>query len=184
MSSHRPFSRVLRTCVNALSPRRACRGSSRESRGPRGQKGMTMIEVLVSVVVLGIVVAPMFDAFVRGRVLVAHRAEERIALRLVERKLEQLLAAGGSSSGTDANVTSTNMDAGTHPINSAITLVTRGDLDTSNDVLADLTWTVTSITWTDPSGASDDTTYKQVVVTLAWPLGGHRDDVSVTTIVS
>ncbi|MFH1689127.1 MAG: type II secretion system protein [Candidatus Eisenbacteria bacterium] len=184
MSSHHPFGRVLRSCVNALSPRRECRGGSRASRGLRGQRGMTIIEVLVSVVVLAIAVTPMFDAFVRGRVLVAHRAEERIALRLVERKLEQLLAAGGSASGSDADVTSVNMDAGTHPVNSAITLITRGDSDTSNDVLADLTWAVTSVTWTDPMGVSDDTTYKQVVVTLAWPLGAHRDDVSVTTIVS
>jgi type II secretory pathway pseudopilin PulG len=143
-----------------------------------------MIEVLVSVVVLAIVVAPMFDAFVRARVLVAHRAEERVALRLVERKLEQLLQAGAAAAGVDADVTSVNMDVGTHPTNSAITLITRGDADTSNDVLGDLTWTVTSVTWTDPMGASDDATYKQVVVTLAWPLGAHRDSVSVTTIVS
>ncbi len=184
MSLHRRFSRVLRTCMNALSPRRACRGGSRAARGVRGQSGMSMIEVLVSVVVLAIVVAPMFDAFVRGRVLVAHRAEERIALRLVERKLEQLLSAGGASVGSDDDVTSVNMDAGTHPISSAITLITRGDTDTSNDVLGDLTWTVTPITWVDPLGVSDDTTYKLVEVTLAWPLGNHRDSVSVTTIVS
>lgn len=150
----------------------------------RRQSGLTIIEVLVSVVVLAIVVAPMFDAFVRGRVLVMHRGEERVALRLVERKVEQLLAAGSAAAGDDANVTSTNMASGTHPINSAITLITRGDNDTSNDVLGDLTWTVTSVTWTDPIGSWDDATYDFVVVNLAWPLGAHRDSVSVSTIVS
>ena len=130
------------------------------------------------------VVAPMFDAFVRARVLVAHRAEERVALRLVERKLEQLLHAGREATGSDADITSTNMTEGTHPQNSAITLITRGDADTSNDVTADLTWTVTSITWSDTTGSSDDATYKRVLVTMAWPLGAHRDSVSVTTIVN
>lgn len=167
--------------------RRRGRGENRPRRGPRAvsnQSGLTIVEVLVSVVVLGIVVVPMFDAFVRGRVLVAHRAEERVALRLVERKVEQLLAAGGASSGTDADITSTNMTAGTHPTNSAITLITRGDTDTSNDVLGDLTWTVSSVTWTDALGTWDDATYKQVVVELAWPQGAHRDNVSVTTIIN
>ena len=148
----------------------------------RNQSGMTIIEVMVSVVVLAIVIAPMFDAFVRGRVMVAHRSEERVALRLVERKIEQLLAAGGAAAGSDADITSTNMTAGTHPTNSAITLITRGDSDTSNDVIGDLTWTVTSVTWTDPSW--DDATYKCVVTQLAWPRGAHRDSVSVVTIIN
>ncbi len=150
----------------------------------RNQRGLTMIEIMVSVVVLAIVIAPMFDAFGRGRVMVAHRGEERVALRLIERKVEQLLQAGGAASGTDTDITSTNMVAGTHPTNSAITLITRGDLDTSNDVIGDLTWDVTSVTWTDAAGTWDDATYKHVVTKLAWPQGAHRDSVSVTTIIN
>ena len=160
------------------------RGRARSLSALRNSSGLTIIEVLVSVVVLAIVVVPMFDAFVRGRVLVSHRAEERVALRLVERKLEQLLAAGGDAGGSDANITSTNMGTGTHPTNSAITLLTRGDGDTTNDVIGDLIWNVSSVTWTDPMGTWDDATYKQVSVTLAWPRGNHRDSVTVTTIVS
>ena len=76
------------------------------------------------------------------------------------------------------------MTAGTHPTSSAITLITRGDLDTSNDVIGDLTWDVTSITWTDAGGTWDDATYKHVVTKLAWPQGAHRDSVSVTTIIN
>ncbi len=162
----------------------ALRRRSRRLGIARNQRGLTMIEVMVSVVVLTIVIAPMFDAFVRGRVLVAHRGEERVALRLVERKVEQLLMAGGAASGVDADITSTNMAVGTHPISSAITLITRGDLDTSNDVLGDLTWDVTSITWTDAGGTWNDATYKHVVTKLAWPQGAHRDSVSVTTIIN
>ena len=193
MSSLNPLGRIRRAWLTEPGGhgqgkiRWRGRGEKRPRRGSdavRNQKGVTIIEVLVSVVVLGIVVTPMFDAFVRGRVLVAHRAEERVALRLVERKVEQLLAAGGAASGTDADITSTNMTAGTHPTNSAITLITRGDTDTSNDVIGDLTWAVTSVTWTDATGTWDDAMYKQVVTKLAWPRGAHRDSVTVTTIIN
>ena len=193
MSSLSPLGRIRRAWLTGAGGHRQGkirwrgRGEKRPRRGPgavRNQKGLTIIEVLVSVVVLGIVVTPMFDAFVRGRVLVAHRAEERVALRLVERKVEQLLSAGGAATGTDADITSINMTDGTHPTNSAITLITRGDTDTSNDVIGDLTWEVTSVTWTDATGTWNDATYKQVVVELAWPRGAHRDNVSVTTIIN
>jgi len=139
--------------------------------------------VLVSVVVLTIVVAPMFDAFVRGRVLVAHRAEERVALRLVERKVEQLLLAGGACADSVANITSRSMSVGTHPANSTIVLMTKGDNDPSNDVIGDLTWNVTDQVWSDPSGSWNDATYKRVAVQLAWPQGAHRDSVSIVLAV-
>jgi hypothetical protein len=144
---------------------------------------MTMVEVLVSIVVLAIVIAPTFDAMVRGRLLVMHRGEERAALRLVERKAEQLLAAGYNSQGSDADVSSVSLAAGTHPINSAILLISRGDTDSSNDVIGDLTWTVNVVTWVDPSGGSDDTEYKSVDIKLAWPRGAHRDSLVINTIV-
>jgi hypothetical protein len=142
-----------------------------------------MIEVLVSVVVLAIVIAPTFDAMVRGRVMVQHRGEERAALRLVERKAEQLLAAGYNSQGNDATIQSVNLAPGTHPTNGAILLISRGDTDTSNDVIGDLTWSVTEVTWVDPSGASDDATYKNVELKLEWPRGAPRDSVVINTIV-
>jgi type II secretory pathway pseudopilin PulG len=141
-----------------------------------------MVEVMVSVVVLAIAIAPAFDAMLRGRLLVAHRGEERIALRLIERKLEQFLGVSYESAGSDADVQSVNLTAGTHPSNPLILLVTRGDDDPSNDVYGDLTWTVTPIVWTDPGGVYDDANYKEIVVKLAWPTGAHRDSVVVTTI--
>jgi hypothetical protein len=133
--------------------------------------------------VLAIAIAPAFDAMLRGRLLVAHRGEERIALRLIERKLEQLLTVSYESAGSDADVQSVSLVAGTHPNNSAILLVTHGDSDTTNDIYGDLTWTVTPILWSDPGGTYDDTNYKEVVVKLAWPRGAHRDSVVVTTMV-
>jgi prepilin-type N-terminal cleavage/methylation domain-containing protein len=148
----------------------------------RGQSGLTMIEVMVSVVILAIAIAPAFDAMLRGRLLVAHRGEERMALRLVERKTEQLLSASYSAAGSDADIQSVNMSAGTHPIDSTILLVTRGDDDASNDMYGDLTWTVTPVLWTDPLGVCNDTNYKEVAVKLAWPAGAHRDSVVVATI--
>jgi hypothetical protein len=141
-----------------------------------------MVEVMVSVVVLAIAIAPAFDAMLRGRLLVAHRGEERMALRLVERKLEQLLSTSYTYAGSDADIQSVNMTAGTHPNNPVILLVTHGDNDPSNDVYGDLTWTVTPILYTDPGGVHDDTNYKEVVVKLAWPTGAHRDSVVISTV--
>lgn len=167
---------------------RVARGSLGVWRGRGGrvrgdQSGLTFIEVLVSVVVLTIVVAPMFDAFVRGRVLVAHRAEERVALRLVERKVEQLLSAGGACADGIANITSRSMTTGNHPADPTITLMTKGDNDASNDVIGDLTWDVSEVTWSDGGGTWNDATYKRVVVQLAWPQGAHRDSVSIVAVV-
>lgn len=166
---------------------RAARAKARGRRGGRGalkgQEGLTLIEVLVSAVVLAIVVTPAFDAMVRARVLVAHRGEERIALRLVERKTEQLLAAGYNSEGDDSDIQSVNLTNGTHPTNKAILLVSRGDSDPSNDVIGDLSWNVTAATWSDPSNTYDDADYKVVEVKLAWPRGAHRDSVSIVTIL-
>jgi prepilin-type N-terminal cleavage/methylation domain-containing protein len=166
---------------------RAARRRSRNRRGARadlkGQEGLTLIEVLVSAVVLAIVVTPAFDAMVRARVLVAHRGEERIALRLVERKTEQLLAAGYNSQGDDSNIQSVNVTNGVHPTNKAILLVSRGDDDASNDVIGDLSWTVTATTWSDATSTYEDADYKVVEVKLAWPRGAHRDSVSIVTIL-
>lgn len=168
-----------------VRPRRRARRRGRSGLGAlRDSSGLTIVEVMVSVIVLAIVIAPMFDAFVRAKVLVIHRAEERMALRLVERKVEQLLAAGGAAAGSDADITSSNMTDGTHPDNSTIVLLTRGDSDPSNDVIGDLTWNVSTVTWSDPGGSWNDATYKNVVVQLAWPQGAHRDSVSVSTIIN
>jgi type II secretory pathway pseudopilin PulG len=145
-----------------------------------GQSGITMIEILVSIVVLSILVVPIFDSLVSGRTLAMHRGEERMALRLVERKTEQLMKAGYGAIGSDADVSSVCMTAGTHPTDPSIVLSSRGDHDTSNDLLGDLTWSVVPVIWSSPG---DSVRAKLVEVKLRWPQGSPRDSVSVTTMV-
>jgi len=142
--------------------------------------GVSLIEVLISVIVLGIVVVPIFDSFVVGRTLTSHRGERRMALRLVERKVEQLMNAGYGAEGTDADVESTNLTAGTHPTDPSIVVNTRGDSDVNNDVLGSLTWTVAPVVWSSPG---DSVCAKTVEVWLRWPAQSPRDSVSVTTLI-
>lgn len=160
---------------------RQARPSRRGRRLRRASAGFTLIEVLVAVVIISIAVAPIFAAFVRGRTLVAHRGEKRVALGLVERKAEQLLIAGYGSSGADDDVSSINLELGTHPTDSTIIVNTRGDSDPSNDVLGDLVWTVDELSWTTPD---DDLDAKRVTMTLSWPQTQWRDSVTMTLLIS
>ncbi len=136
---------------------------------------------MVAVVIISIMVAPVLAAFVRGRTMVAHRGEKRMAIGLVQRKAEQLLAAGYSSNGPDGDVSSVNIELGTHPTDSTIVVDSRGDSDPSNDVLGDLVWTVDEMSWTTPD---DDLDTKRVTITLSWPQTEWRDSVSVTILVA
>ncbi len=149
-------------------------------RGIRGHGGASIVEVLVSVVVLAIIIVPIFDSLVAGRVLAAHRGETRMALRLVERKTEQLINAGYGSTGTDADVSSTNLDAGTHPANPTIVLNPRDASTAADDLIGDLTWTVVPVVWPSPG----DSVYAKVVeVKLRWPFGSPRDSLSLTSLI-
>lgn len=149
--------------------------------GPLGNSsGLTMVEILVSIIVLAVLVVPLVDALVVGRTFTSYRGENRMALRLVERKAEQLIAAGYASAGSDADILSTNMTIGAHPFSSSIVVNTRGDTDNSNDVFGDLTWDVTRDAY---AAGSDSVRRKLVNVSLRWPSGAPRDSVSVMTVV-
>lgn len=146
----------------------------------RGSGGATLIEVLISIVVLTIVLAPVVDGFVRGRSFTAHRGEKRMALRLAERKVEQLLNAGYGAGGDDGDVSSVNVTSGTHPTDSTIVVNTRGDNDPGNDVVGDMTWTVQDVNWTSPG----DKVYAKIIdVTVSWPQNNPRDSVTLTFIL-
>ncbi|MBN2565626.1 MAG: prepilin-type N-terminal cleavage/methylation domain-containing protein [Candidatus Eisenbacteria bacterium] len=145
-----------------------------------GSGGATLIEVLISIVVLTIVVAPVIDGFVRGRSFTAHRGEKRMALRLAERKVEQLLDAGYGSAGDDDDVSSVDVTSGSHPSDPTIVVSTRGDSDPGNDVMGDLRWSVQDVNWTSPG----DKVYAKIIdVTVSWPQNNPRDSVTLTFIL-
>lgn len=146
----------------------------------RTETGTTMVEILVSAFILAMLVVPMFNTLVAGRMLAAHRGEKRMALGLVERKVEQLMAAGYGSLGADADVASVNMGDGTHPADPSIVVSTRGDADETNDVMGELTWDVAAVTWASPG---DSVRAKVVEVELRWPAGAPRDSLSITTLI-
>ncbi len=166
---------VTATPIGAGVPRS---GRRRLVRG--NQAGTTLIEIMFSVVVLSLIMVPVFDSLVSGRMLAAHRGEERMALKLIERKTEQLMQAGFGSVGSDADVSSTNLAAGTHPIDPSIVLNTRGDANSANDVLGLLTWDVQTLSW---SSSGDSVFVKQVEVKLVWPSAAPRDSVMLTSLI-
>lgn len=143
-------------------------------------RGTTLVEILVSVIIIGITVVPIFDGFMRGRAFVTRRSEERMALRLIERKAEQLLNAGYGSAGADDDVTSVNLTSGTHPNDPSIMLNTWGDDCPQNDTTGSLTWAVTNVDWASPG----ERVYAKIVdVSLAWPMSDPVDSVTVTLLI-
>lgn len=162
------------------TPARRSRGRRHRSGRLGNSRGTTLVEILVAVIIIGITVVPIFDGFMRGRAFVTRRSEERMALRLIERKAEQLLNAGYGSAGTDDDITSVNLTSGTHPTDPSIVLNTWGDGCPSNDITGSLTWNVTNVDWASPG----DRVYAKIVdVSLAWPSSDPEDSVSVTLLV-
>jgi type II secretory pathway pseudopilin PulG len=166
--------------AHALHGHRLTHALARPFVGSSRRAGVSIIETLVAVVVIGIVIVPIFNSLVSGRMMTAHRGEKRMALRLVERKTEQLMTAGYGSSGSDADVGSVNLDAGTHPSDPSIVVNTRGDDDAGNDVLGDLTWLVVPMAWSSPG---DSVYVKSVEVMLRWPSAAPRDSLILTTLI-
>jgi len=164
--------------LNGQGPLGAMR---RAIAAPGRSSGTTMIEVLIATVVVAILIVPIYNAIVSGKSFTSRRGDKRMALRLVERKAEQLMGAGYGSSGTDDDVSSVNVDTGVHPTDPSIVVSTRGDADATNDVLGDLTWTVTHFAYS----TSGDSIYRKTVdVQLRWPQGAPRDSVGVTVILT
>jgi hypothetical protein len=150
------------------------------ARGIRDARGVSVVEVLISVVVLAIIVVPVFNSLVAGRVLTSHRGEKRMALRLMERKIEQLMQPGYASGGADDDISSLNLDPGTHPIDPSIVVSTRSFVDISDDLVGELTWTVTPVAWSSPG---DSVRAKMTEVKLRWPSDNPRDSLTLTTLI-
>lgn len=144
------------------------------------ESGFSLIEILVSVIVFSIAIVFVFQMLWSGQTTVEFEGERRVALRMAELKMEELKYAGYSSTSSDADWTSLDMDAGTHPSNPGITLDGKGTVDTTDDLLATLQWTVRDTSWT---GSGVTTNAKVLVVVVQWPLGAPRDRVRLTTLV-
>ncbi|MCD4690928.1 hypothetical protein K8S17_05645 [bacterium] len=153
----------------------------RRLRKPFGTaSGAALIEILMSAVVLGIIIIPVFDTLVSGRMLTAQRGAKRMAYHLVERKTEQLLNAGYGSADAYTDITSLDLTPGTHPTTPSIVVNTRGDASASNDVLGSLTWNVQSMAW---ASTGDTVRAKRVEVKLVWPAQAPSDSVWITTLI-
>lgn len=171
----------LRRGRSLLRKRRGRRAALQTSvRSVGSARGVSVIEVLISVVVLAIIVVPVFNSLVAGRVLTSHRGEKRMALRLMERKIEQLMQPGYASGGSDEDITSVNLDPGTHPVDPSIVVSTRSLVDISDDLVGELTWTVTPVAWSSPG---DSVRAKLTEVKLRWPSDNPRDSLTLTTLI-
>jgi hypothetical protein len=140
------------------------------------------MENMVALVIFSIVIIFLYQMLFSGRLLVETGGERRMALKLAELKMEELMYAGYGSQGADADWTSLNMTVGNHPTNDPSVLMDdRGTADTQDDLIGNMTWTVADTTW--PSGGVT-TRCKILRVSVEWPRIGPRDHVWLATLVS
>lgn len=137
------------------------------SFGP-GERGFSLMEVIVATVIAVIAVMGLAHSFAVGRALIDRHENGRDALGLVQERLEYLL---GVSPGNP------DLAIGTHNF---------GIVALNPAVNGNETWTVV---WVDDpidgSGGGDlDGTddYKRVTVTIAWSVAGMADQVQLSRI--
>ena len=146
----------------------------------RNQRGISLMEIMVSVVVLSIAIVFLYHMLFGGRVLVEIEGERRMALKLAEHKIEELLYVGYGSSGPDDDWTSVNLDVGTHPADGTVLIDDRGTGNAGDDLMGTMSWTVRDTSYTDVGATAD---CKVVRVTVEWPLSSSRESVSVATLI-
>jgi prepilin-type N-terminal cleavage/methylation domain-containing protein len=147
----------------------------------RNERGISLMEVMVSVVVFSIAIVFLYQMLFSGRMQVEFEGERRVATKAAELKVEELKYAGYGSSGPDADWTSVNMDVGTHPGDPRIVLDDRGNDDDGDDLAGNIEWTVTDTSWTE-SGITTEA--KVVYLTIVWPEDWERDEVEIVTLVA
>ena len=150
----------------------------------KGQKGFTLLEVLVAVIVMAIAVIPLLDFFVLTRVGIIREGRSREGLALATRKVEQLRASGYGSAGSDSTVSSVNLTAGVHPADHTLIINDRGDSNPNNDLVGNMTWVVADSAWVHADDPNDTSFAKVVIVRVAWPRGNPADSVSVSTLIA
>jgi type II secretory pathway pseudopilin PulG len=146
----------------------------------RREAGISLIEVMVAVIVFSIAIVFVGQMFWSGGSLVHSEGERRVALKMAEHKIEELKYAGYSSTGSDADWTSVNMNVGTHPTNTTVLLDDLNTGTTVDDLIGTMTWVVRDTSWTS-MGVT--VRCKIVNLRLEWPRGAVRDRVRVVTLV-
>ncbi len=86
-------------------------------RKPMGQEGISLIEVLITVIVLGIAIAGIAQLLSRGQAYVVNQGDTRVALHLAEQKIERVRALGFSAAklGNQVNTGCTDPTANNEP---------------------------------------------------------------------
>lgn len=147
---------------------------------PGNQSGFSLIENLVAVVIFSIGVVFLFQLLFSGRIMVEGEGERRIALKLAEHKMEELLRAGYSSTDSINDWTSVDLGTGTHPSSTSVTMDARGTTTTDDDLVGSMEWTVRDTSWT-LSGVTTDA--KVVDLVVEWPADAPLDQVRLVTLV-
>jgi hypothetical protein len=154
----------------------------------RNESGISLMEVMVSVVVFSIAIVFLYQMLFSGRMQVVFEGERRVASKAAELKVEELKYAGYGSTDAGADWTSLTMDvAGSpHPSAPRIVLDDRGTADTQDDLVGLIRWTVRDTLWDDTggSGSTITTEAKVVDLTIHWPEISVRDSVRVVTVVA
>ncbi|MFH1689690.1 MAG: type II secretion system protein [Candidatus Eisenbacteria bacterium] len=147
----------------------------------RNESGISLMEVMVSVVVFSIAIVFLYQMLFSGRMQVEFEGERRVASKAAELKVEELKYAGYGSTDSGADWTSLTLDFGTHPSDPRIVLDDRGTADTQDDLVGLVSWTVRDTSWSD-AGITTDA--KVIDLTLQWPESWVRDEVRVVTAVA
>ena len=147
----------------------------------RNENGISLMEVMVSVVVFSIAIVFLYQMLFSGRMQVEFEGERRVASKAAELKIEELKYAGYGSTDAVGDWTSVSMDVGTHPDDQRMVLDDRDTPDTQDDLVGLVSWTVRDTSWID-SGITTEA--KVVDLTIRWPENWVRDQVRVVTAVA
>ena len=147
----------------------------------RNENGISLMEVMVSVIVFSIAIVFLYQMLFSGRMQVEFEGERRVASKAAELKIEELKYAGYGSTDAVGDWTSVSMDVGTHPDDQRMVLDDRDTPDTQDDLVGFVSWTVRDTSWID-SGITTEA--KVVDLTIRWPENWVRDQVRVVTAVA
>ncbi|MBI2875600.1 MAG: hypothetical protein HYY20_01820 [Candidatus Tectomicrobia bacterium] len=141
-------------------------------RPPRlSQDGLSLIEVVVSVVLLSLVGIGFALSLGLGQGEIVDEGYRRMALTLAEEQIERLKAL---------NYNDAALSAGAYPVTvlhqDTVTLDDRGTVSTTDDLTGTRSWRVSEM-----NGVGS---YKWVALTLSWTTGGQTHSVALDTYIA